>query len=94
MLSRPQSALDEFEVIVVDDGSALAQLATPGGYIAEWTASRAAAAEEPANSLRHRRHADQVVDEMKRHRGNGEGEAASAHEHAVQGVVEDYDYTD
>jgi GT2 family glycosyltransferase len=72
----------------------LAQLATAGGYIAEWTASRAAAAEEPSNSLRNRRHADEMVDEMKGHRGNGEGEAAPAHEHAVQGVVEDDDYGD
>jgi len=72
----------------------LAQLATAGGYIAEWTASRAAAAEESPNSLRHRRHADEMVDEMKRHRGDGEGEAAPAHEHAVQGVVEDDNYND
>jgi len=35
-----------------------------------------------------------MVDEMKRHRGNGEDEAAPAHEHAVQGVVEDDDYND
>lgn len=57
----------------------LAQLATAGGYIAEWAASRAAAAEEAPNSRRNRSHADEMVDDMKRHRGNGEGEAPPAH---------------
>jgi cellulose synthase/poly-beta-1,6-N-acetylglucosamine synthase-like glycosyltransferase len=66
----------------------LAQVATAVGYIAEWSASRTAAAEEPPNSLRNRRHADEVVNDVQGQRGNGEGEPAPPHEHAVERVVE------
>jgi hypothetical protein len=66
----------------------IAQVATAIGYMAEWSASRTSASEETPNSFRNRGHADQMVDDMQGHRGDGERESASARQHPVERVVE------
>jgi glycosyltransferase involved in cell wall biosynthesis len=69
----------------------VAQIATAIGFVSEWAASLAATPKIAAKPLGDGRDAGEMMDDMKRQRGDGEGRPAPTQEQPIERVVEHED---